>query len=120
MNARDISKKLVIFCVSDIRQMNQKLMVSVIGLVLLVSIPTLIQTQAQVQEQEEQIPAQYPGADANIRKIEDVVDMCSERAEAGTAQSIADDCHVVLDAFNQQMQQLFSQHKESIDHILYG
>jgi hypothetical protein len=97
--------------------MNQKLMVSVIGLVLLVSIPTLIQTQAQVQEQ---IPAQYPGADANIRKIEDVVDMCSERAEAGTAQSIADDCHVVLDAFNQQMQQLFSQHKESIDHILYG
>jgi hypothetical protein len=97
--------------------MKQKFMVSVIGLVLLVSIPTLIQTQAQVQEQ---IPAQYPGADANIKKIEDVVDMCSERAEAGTAKSIADNCHAVLEAFNQQMQQLFSQHKESIDHILYG
>jgi hypothetical protein len=97
--------------------MNQKFMVSVIGLVLLVSIPTLIQTQAQVQEQ---IPAQYPGADANIKKIEDVVDMCSERAEAGMAKSIADNCHAVLEAFNQQMQQLFSQHKESIDHILYG
>jgi hypothetical protein len=26
----------------------------------------------------------------------------------------------VVEAFNQQMQQLFSQHKESIDNILYG
>jgi hypothetical protein len=49
---------------SDIREMNQKFMVSVMGLVLFASIPTLIQIQVQAQE-EEQSP---PGAVAHIKK----------------------------------------------------
>jgi hypothetical protein len=98
--------------------MNQKFMVYVMGLVLLATIPIL--TQAQEQEEERPLDLSGPGALPNMKKMQDILDTCDAKfnAEGSVDESTKNDCFAVIQAFNQQMGQLFNQHKESIDDIL--
>jgi hypothetical protein len=108
-----------IYSVSDTREMNQKFIVFVMGLVLLVSISTLVQTQAQVEEQEGNL-------NGKIAKMQDVVDACSTMAEQrgsemeAVQEVLTVDCSKVLDAFNLVMSDVLRNNSESIENILYG
>ena len=70
---------------------------------------------AQVEEQEGNL-------NGKIAKMQDVVDSCSQMAEAGEVETLGlvDDCSKVLDAFNLVMSDVLRNNSVSIENILYG
>lgn len=38
----------------------------------------------------------------------------------GIDSTVGDQCYALMRSYNEHMKQLFSEHKDAIDHILYG
>jgi hypothetical protein len=56
-----------------------------------------------------------------MKKMTNIGFECLDRMEIeGVNSTIGKECYALLASYNKHMKQLFGEHKDAIDHILYG
>lgn len=81
----------------------------------------LILVEAQRQGLGEEPPGEAELAGLTQLKMTDITTTCLEKMEIeGVNTILGKECYALFASYNEHMKQLFNEHKEAIDHILYG
>jgi hypothetical protein len=91
---------------------------------LLPSIFLVVEAQRQGLEEEppgEEPPGEAERAALTQKKMFDIITTCIDKMEIeGVNSTVGKECYALYESFNEYMKQFFNEHKEAIDHILYG
>ncbi len=89
--------------------------------VVVLLLPSVFLILVEAQRQVEEPPGELELAVLTQKKIFDITTTCLDKMEIeGIDSTVGDQCYALMRSYNEHMKQLFSEHKDAIDHILYG